>query len=83
MKIKIKDYFSDEIEEKELVDFIEKRMDGNDYGMGQLETVEATTRNVARAFALLIDRLAAKDIIVIDDLDAIFGTLDKISEIKR
>ena len=83
MKIKYDDYMRDTEGEKELANFIADEMNGSDHGQGQLETIEATSNNVAKAFGKLINCLAEKNILDIKDIKDISGTWDEITELKK
>lgn len=61
-----------------LEDFAARSLDGGDYDRGQIETIEATTRNNSRAIGRLLAALVEKGTLGLDEVPGILGTLDKI-----
>lgn len=55
-------------EPKPLSDVVESCMDGNDYGVGQIEAIADTARNCARLLGCIAEALVEKGIISLDDL---------------
>jgi len=74
MKIKIKRIFGEE-ETVDLEKHINDLLNGDDYGLGAVESARATADNASKLLGKLIGILTAKKILSDDDLYKLFGRL--------
>lgn len=51
-----------------LTEYIYKKLDGADYGIGAIEELEATVRNIRTMLSVLVNKLADEDKIDLDDI---------------
>jgi hypothetical protein len=58
-----------------LENFVERNLDGNDYGMGQIEATQAATEKTVRAFTNLLRALAEKNLLSIEDIENIIKSV--------
>lgn len=79
MKVRMHpDDLYDEEEVRELTDYIKSSLESADYYTGR--DIDSTLSNVIRSFGRLVDLLAAKGILDVDDVDHI-GQYPRIREL--
>lgn len=54
-----------------LEEFVQKELDGNDYGIGSIEALEQTGENVVNAFTRLLKIMSEQDVLTQSDIEMI------------
>jgi len=80
MKVLVKSQFSRDITDN-LDVIVARQMDGNDYDVGQIEAIRATSNNIAEAFGRLIQVLVQRQRINLEDVPGILAMYETTIEL--
>ena len=62
--------------------YVINRLDGSDYGRGELETIKTTLENQSESIARLIDLLATKEQLSARDVEMVVTGYNRLVEIE-
>lgn len=58
---------------------VESNLDGNDYGLGELESLSSEVNNLSSAFGMLIEKLSDRNVLDNDDVEDFINTYEHIT----